>query len=924
MSSAGTGTACLDEDQLQAILDGRMSGDAAALAHLEGCEVCSAVLALARDASRAALHAAVAKTEPAPPIARGQAIGRYLILDRVGTGAMGVVYTAYDTELDRRIAIKVLKSTANPVSRQQLRAEAQAMARLTHPNVIRVYDVGEHQRALFIAMELVDGVTLAEWLAERPRSWREVVERFASAAAGLAAAHDAGVVHRDFKPANVLVRRDGHTFVTDFGLARTTAATDAGGAIAGTPRYMAPEVVFGEGATIRSDIFSFAMALHEGLCGRTDATLLEMRSGLAAEERIPDWLRAELFRALDPDPEGRHPSMHVLAEVLTRASDEDAAARCERAGEPAEGVWSAAIRARVQAAFLASGVTSAARVFASVDQAFQRWKETWAGFARELCVDTLHRSQPESLLSRRTTALQRRRLDAQALAEVLGTADAPLVLKALDVVESLRAVDDCGDLSKLSVDTPLPAEALRPEVERVHRELARVEALTKAGRREEALALAERALREAEDIGYIPLIAECQLAAAASYGSGQLDRALELLRAAQCHALSVHDDRTAARALLAAATIQGNRRADFDGAEHGLNLAEALAARIGGDPSLQASLDHVRGQVRYKQGRLDEAIALYRRALEVRRRSGADSITEIIRNNLANALARSGDAEAALAEHQALLEARIARHGPVHPSVGSSYNNIGMTHIEAAHRPASALEAFERALQTNRAVFGPDGPEVALALGNIGFALAELGQHERALAYLEDGLDMLVRHRGPTTMDAVEILAEIAEVQVRRGALQAAAETVERCFGALDASVGRSHPATAVVHAAHGRLLLARGEPRAAEEAFGRALALAERSRPTIVAGLLVGIGSARLEQGAHERAIEVLHRALALQAPPRVTGDGAFALARALRALRPDELGPALERARRAYGEAGPGAEGRREALEAWERARP
>ncbi len=857
MSSAETGTPCLDENQLQAILDGATPADAPARAHLAGCEVCRAVLALARDASRSALHAAVARTEPAPPIARGQAVGRYLILDRIGTGAMGVVYTAYDTELDRRIAIKVLRSTANPVSRQQLRAEAQAMARLTHPNVIRVYDVGEHQRALFIAMELVDGVTLAEWLAERPRSWREVVERFASAAAGLAAAHDAGVVHRDFKPANVLVRRDGHTFVTDFGLARTTAAVEAGGAIAGTPRYMAPEVVFGEGATTRSDIFSFAMALYEGLCGRSDATLLEIRGGLADDERVPDGLRAELVRALDPDPEGRHPSMHLLAEVLARASDEDVSARCARAGEPAEGVWSAAIRARVQEAFLASGAPSAARVFASVDQAFVRWKETWAGFARELCVDTALRSQPESLLSRRATALQRRRLDAQALAEVLGTADAPLVLRALDVVESLRAVDDCGDLSRLSVDTPLPTEALQPEVERVHRELARVDALTKAGRREAALALAERALREAEAIGYLPLVAECQIAAAGTYGSGQLDRALDLHRAAQCNALSVHDDRAAARALLAAATIQGNRRADFDDAEHSLNLAEALATRIGGDPSLQASLDHVRGQVRYKQGRLEEAISLYRRALALRRRSGPDSITEIIRNNLANALARSGDAEGALAEHQALLEARIARHGPLHPSVGSSYNNIGMTHIEAARRPASALEAFQRALETHRAVFGPDGPEVALALGNLGFALAELGEHDRALAYLEEGLDMLARHRGPTTIDAVEILAEITEVQVRRGALRAATETLQRAFAALDTSVGRGHPATAVVHAAHGRLLLAQGDPRAAEEAFSRALALAERSRPNIVAGLRVDIEAARRAQGAPERASE-------------------------------------------------------------------
>ena len=156
----------------------------------------------------------------------GARIGRYVIIEQVGTGAMGVVYGAYDPELDRKIALKLLKPgqgrEGHGASARLLR-EAKAIARLPHPNVVAVHDVGVLEDQVFLAMEFVAGGTIKSWLDEKPRSWREILDVFIAAGRGLAAAHAAGLVHRDFKPDNVLLDKEGRPRVVDFGLARQAA-----------------------------------------------------------------------------------------------------------------------------------------------------------------------------------------------------------------------------------------------------------------------------------------------------------------------------------------------------------------------------------------------------------------------------------------------------------------------------------------------------------------------------------------------------------------------------------------------------------------------------------------------------------------------------------------------------------------------------
>jgi len=295
-------------------------------------------------------------------LASGSRLGRYVVTGVLGSGGMGVVYAARDPELDRRVAIKLLRrgvwgDEAEGVAQSRMQREAQAMARLAHPNVIAVYDVGALEDQLFIAMEFVEGPTLDRWLQEEERGWREVIEVFSQAARGLAAAHAAGLVHRDFKPGNVIVGADGRVRVFDFGLARaassrsvsqehlpridpnaahtnapapgwlTTPLTRPGAAM-GTPEYMAPEQIRGKPADARSDQFSFCAALHEALYRErafpgdspsevASAILLGVTRAPLDDRKAPAWIRAVVARGLQPDPRQRFPSMNALVRALS-------------------------------------------------------------------------------------------------------------------------------------------------------------------------------------------------------------------------------------------------------------------------------------------------------------------------------------------------------------------------------------------------------------------------------------------------------------------------------------------------------------------------------------------------------------------------------------------------------------------------------
>jgi eukaryotic-like serine/threonine-protein kinase len=346
---------CPDENVLAAFASGTLTGPGASSveAHLDGCADCRALIA-AVAAERSTPDSAsvesrldrrapgAAPTGGAEPLRSGDALGRYVISGVLGSGGMGVVYAAEDPRLGRRVALKLLHPALAEAAEEQQRRllrEAQAMARLSHPNVLPVFDLGMEGGQVFLAMELIEGPTLAEWLRQRERTWQEILGLFVEAGRGLAAAHQAGLVHRDFKPANVLVGTDGRPRVTDFGLVRVGASSEEGpaqadpraaespltqtGTVAGTPAYMSPEQLAGRRVDARGDQFSFCVALYEALQGvrpfAADAPA-EHRWTLRRPERsprLPGYVRAVLARGLALEPEERFPSMDALLEALT-------------------------------------------------------------------------------------------------------------------------------------------------------------------------------------------------------------------------------------------------------------------------------------------------------------------------------------------------------------------------------------------------------------------------------------------------------------------------------------------------------------------------------------------------------------------------------------------------------------------------------
>jgi WD40 repeat protein/predicted Ser/Thr protein kinase len=305
------------------------------------------------------LRSSDGETEPSPAHGIPIQIGRYVILRRIGEGGMGVVYAAYDNELDRKLAIKLVRAerALDDESRTRVRREAQAMARLSHPNVVQVYEVGEHDGQIYVAMEFVTGPTLAEWAATRlagPTRWQAILEKYCEAGRGLAAAHAAGIVHRDFKPANAIVGEDGRVRVLDFGIARAPDVGQVGdpvapgvddpstpeptgdplatpltttGAMLGTPAYMSPEQFERQRVDARSDQFSFCVALYEALHGErpfaastTPALMLAVLANriapAPANAEVPSWVRELVVRGLAREPERRWPTMTELLAAL--------------------------------------------------------------------------------------------------------------------------------------------------------------------------------------------------------------------------------------------------------------------------------------------------------------------------------------------------------------------------------------------------------------------------------------------------------------------------------------------------------------------------------------------------------------------------------------------------------------------------------
>ncbi|MBI5546842.1 MAG: protein kinase [Deltaproteobacteria bacterium] len=628
---------CPDESALLDFARGQLPDDQAQAieAHIDGCADCRALVADAARQDDPSSADGLPRGAPEPADGGFTRLGRYAVLELIGGGGMGVVYEAFDPELERKVALKVLRPEAlggesATQAQGRLLREAQSMAKLAHPHVAAVFDVGAVGEQVFLAMELVDGGTLGDWMAEARRSWRDVVQVFLDAGKGLAAAHAAGLVHRDFKPSNVLIGRDGRVRVTDFGLARVAAREQEGmlgsthalplprrgeeSAAAGTPAYMAPEQLQGGTADARSDQYSFCVALWEALYGERPfggKTLEEHAQQVLSgkprppppETSVPAWLQRVLERGLSVAPERRFPFFESLLEALGRSRRGEKLVRwglaagaalvlaslvaavqlgraregrCAEAGSEITQIWSTQRSAQVRQAF--ESAKARPRDFVRLDQAVRGYVEGWQSAARRLCASKAGASGNAAGAATREACLAERQIGIAALVNALREVDDRGVARAGEAVSQLEVPESCLTLAEAVAPIGLGASSVAGL--EIARQIADAEALRLLGRQKESDRQAEQALKAARGAGLRGQEGRAELVLGLSRGD------LPLLHAAAASAEASHDSATAARAWIAIARKLGESRAEEAAwaAAHALAFCEVR----GGLPAIEA------------------------------------------------------------------------------------------------------------------------------------------------------------------------------------------------------------------------------------------------------------------------------------------------------------------------------------------------
>ena len=663
------------------------------------------------------------------------------MLERLGGGGMGVVYAAYDPELDRGVALKTVH--VPHIGREIALSEAKALARLAHPNVVPVFDVGVEGDHVYIVMELVRGETLGAWV--KGKALAEVLDVYRQAGQALAAAHGAGLVHRDFKPDNAIVGTDGRVRVVDFGLA-CESADSAGSArprVGGTPRYMAPEQAAGAPVTSAADQYSFGVALGEALRG-DDA------------RPVPRWVELVIDRATAVDPGARFGSMQALVRALGRdparlrrraivaaavAAVIAAAFAIGRAGLASEPPCSGGERAIAAAWDPFARQVALARVAAlspyggelagSLGPALADHAIRWAAGRRAACLDHRRGEQSATMLDRRMACLDRGRAALRALADIVTGTDARALPGVARAARALPDPEACADVRALAsdVEPALPAQA-RP-IAAIGDDLERARVQLAAGRADEAARGAASAVAAARALGYRPVLAEALLVEGRARTSPD-DRpaAIARLSEATTLALSAGGDAIAIEAWARRAWVEGTGPHP-EAALEGFAVIDALAVRTA-SAFARALLHNNVGSVELGHGQRDRARALLERALEEARPVTGAGAIELIAIRTNTALATDAPARRDALFHEARAEfARLL--GENHP------DTLAAQFIWASTAVASFARATElvTAVCRGRELHSWLAPVTATCWLEVADLHSELGDRAGALAALE-------------------------------------------------------------------------------------------------------------------------------------------------------------------------------------------
>ncbi len=959
---------CPSETTLSDFLEGALpdAHRSRVLVHVEGCERCQEQLALGASAPEA-VHAGLTG---GPLVTAGTRLSRYVVQERLGQGAMGEVYAAYDPELDRRVALKLLRPEGRHLEELRLRLlrEAQALARLAHPHVVTVHDVGVCDGCVFLALELVEGMSLAEWL-ETPRPWRDILRVFIDAGQGLSAAHAAGLVHRDFKPGNVLVGRDGRVRVTDFGLARpsnrvqrlrsapppSTAAASVdtplthSGALLGTPAYMAPEQLQGQGVDARSDQFSFCVALYEALHGVRpfEGKCLEDLGRAAREGRIrppereskvPARIRRAVLRGLRALPEARFASMEaLLGELSPRArrlrvwvgaavatacllglavgyvAAQRRQAGCEQEAQKLATLWGSERRERIRSAFLATGKPFAADAWESVATTLDSHAATWRELRTEACLA----SRADASAAWQTAAcLDTRLWHLSAVVDVLEKADARTVQNAPQMVASLEGLTGCRDAPELAT-RPQPPEVLRPRVDAARRKLAEARAHMDAGNHLQALEVSTALLQDLDGLDYRPLEAEVRTLHGYAHGlAGKLKEAEEHLYKALFAAEAGRDDESVARVWNLLLWVVGDQMARVDEANRLVQHARAAVERLGRErfPTVATDLHLRMGGLMLLQGKLDEADAEYTQGLELARRTTGPSRPRVtyFLTGLGRVRSRQLRAEEALALYrEAQAHAFQERQwSPEHPVLALNLNNIA-TELLALGRTQEALDTFQRSLALLEAARSKDHASLAAPLNNLAGLLRREGRLDEARSHYARALAIFERVKGPDHPSTVTALGGLGMVAYDSDRMDEALAHNQQALERIQRSVGEHSPRLEMSLRNLGLIHLRAGNPALARKHLAQALELLQKENgadSVVTCGVLRDLARVDLETRSYKAALARCQHALAMDEAaqggdsPDVALDLACLGEAHLRLGEPARAVAVLERARRIH----------------------
>lgn len=813
----------------------------------------------------------------------GSRVGRYIVLDKIGSGGMGVVYAAHDRALGRKIALKFVRARSGSgrditQERARLLHEAQALARVTQANVVAVHDTGNQGDDVWIAMEHVDGKTFREWLREQPRRWTDVFRVMLDVGRGLAAIHAAGLIHRDLKPDNIMVRTDGRGVVMDLGLARnvsvttthptissehssgddgtTSGAITSKGALMGTPGYMAPEQTTNGAIDARTDLFAYCFVFWEALHGERPV-LPELH---ASRTQAPNWLRRALRRGLAKDPEARWNSVNHLLAALERGQRfkrvrsgalllacmaalgsltagarqwdlQTRSAACSTEGDSIDALWNAEVERRIQEGFTATGVGYATTTAARVIPWITRQAEEWRGERTAACMnaEVYGRWSPE-IFERALWCLDERRMAVAALVAEFSTADPVVVQRAVAAAAGLAAGTSCIDEEHLTrLPSPPPHEA-RETLRSVSMELAQAHALSVAGKPDAALHRASAARERAErEVDWTPLVAKARLVEGRMLlDVGEYPRAESTLTTAYFEAATMGVWTVAADAAIILIHTVGNR---LSRGTEGLQWARHSAVAVAEAGDLR----------QLRQAKLGTSTGLLYLSL--------------------------GDFPAARSELEHSLALFETELGPDHPETATGLNNLALAFDNLGdHARAQALQ--ERALKIQRRTLGGDHPSVALSLHNLANSYYARGDYTKAQGLHHEALVIMARALHAEHPKLAVMLTNLAATYEAMGAFPEALALLERALAIREKALGPDHTEVANtlnnlanLHATLGNLI-------EAEKMHKRSLAIREERDPehpdvavslNNLANVLQKSGDLKGALQMHERAMKIL-----------------------------------------------------------------